>query len=447
MPATPTKETVLFIAPSAYPLGGVQTWLDYLLPGLESKGYRAVLALTSGLHHNVIEYLASHALTDIELISAPTGTTQGRVMALEQLILKVNPNITINVNIIDIYQAVNNLRQRGLSSTRLVTSIHGIQKDLFAGINSNSNIIDSVISTNRLTQKLINSTTGVQPGNSFYAPYGVEKTPFNHKKHSQNFTIAYAGRIEEQQKRINDLLQIFSLALDKIDNIKIIIAGSGEDTPELEKWLRREAKHATKIEYLGVINPSSMTREVYSKADALLLTSEWETGPIVAWEAMNNHVCLISSKYVGSVEEGSLIDGENCLLFDIGDVHEAVNKIQLVQNKQLRTKLTGNAKRLIETKYSHEKSIEAWATCLEKITSRTTKSYCQKTLLNLDNGRLNSLMYKTFGVKGVRFLERVRQLLRIHFKHENAGGEWPHSYPSNTINSIHLDRTINRHDK
>jgi len=437
-----TTKTVLFVAPSAYPLGGVQTWLDYLLPGLEKRGFNAVLALTSGQHHDVDKYLASHNLANVESLNAPTGTIQGRVEALEALIKRVGPDLVVVVNIIDVYQAINNLRQRGLSKLKVATSIHGIQEDLFGGINANASVIDAVITTNRLTQKLISETTEIEPSRSLYAPYGVALAQPAAKKNSDTLTIAYAGRIEEQQKRIADLLRIFSRVLNEIENVKIIIAGSGEDMPALKDWMALESQHANKIQYLGTIKPEQVASEVYQKADVLLLTSEWETGPIVAWEAMNHNVTLVSSRYLGHLEEGSLVDDENCCLFDIGNIDHALEKIHLVQEFKYRERLNANSKTLISSKYSHETSIAAWVECFENIFKTHTKPYSEYRTFTKDNGRLTSVLSALFNTKGVRLAESIRRHIGTRFDHQSAGSEWPHSYPEQTIHSVSLGRYI-----
>lgn len=447
MPTQSCQKTILFVAPSAYPLGGVQTWLDYLLPGLQDVGFHVVLALTSGKYHDVDAYITSHPFKNIEVISAVTGTSQGRVEALERLIIRVNPTITVNVNIIDVYQAVNNLRQKGLSKTHLVASIHGIQDDLFDGINSNANIIDAVVSTNRLTQSLINIATRVNADNSYYAAYGVKEEIGHVKKSSPEFIVAYAGRIEETQKNISDLLQIFSRLLAEISNIKIIIAGDGEDIGALREWQQKEVQHSEKIEYLGVIPPENVVTAVYQKADVLLLTSEWETGPIVAWEAMSQEVCFVSSRYIGSVEENSLLDGENCMLFDIGDVDEAVKKIHILQDKQVQARLVTGGKQLIQQRYTHAKSVESWLVCFESIAKKTPKIFSKNTKPYIDHGRLNSLVKLIPGSVGVRFAEKIRRVFGLRFIHTTAGGEWPHSYPDRTVESIKLDKYIDNREK
>ncbi len=49
----PAPPHLLVVAPSAYPLGGVATWLDDLVPGLERAGWRVTVGLTAGRHHDV----------------------------------------------------------------------------------------------------------------------------------------------------------------------------------------------------------------------------------------------------------------------------------------------------------------------------------------------------------------------------------------------------------
>ena len=39
------SRTLAIVAPSAYLLGGVQSWLDYLVPGLEFYGWEITIAL------------------------------------------------------------------------------------------------------------------------------------------------------------------------------------------------------------------------------------------------------------------------------------------------------------------------------------------------------------------------------------------------------------------
>lgn len=428
MPLMNQKPTLLFVAPSAYPLGGVQTWLDYLLPGLEKLGFNSVIGLTNGKHHDAQAYLQQHPFANFKLINNKSGTIQGRIESLEKLILEVNPDIIIVVNIVDTYQALNNLRQKKLSDARIVTSIHGIQDDLFHGIKHHAKMIDGVISTNKLTQKLLNAHC-INPARSFYSPYGVKQINAGKSHSPQKLTISYAGRFDEQQKRIQDLLLIFSRLLNESDDFNLLIAGDGENNPKFTQWLSKEKHHAHKINYLGVVAPENMVSEVYQKSDILLLTSSWETGPIVAWEAMNYGVCLVSSRYLGSFEEGSLINGVNCQLFDIGDIDEATTKVCQLIDPNVRKRLIQGGHKLISDKYSHSKSIASWANNFTKILNQNAIEYEDSIEQIVDNGRMSYAFKRCFGKIGLRLAEKVRRFTAISFDHHSAGSEWPHKYP------------------
>lgn len=430
---------IVFVAPSAYPLGGVQNWLDYLLPGLESRGFEASLALTSGEHHNVENYTQTHQIDRLEILENQSGTAQGRIHAIEKMLLKLRPELVVVVNIIDVYQAVNNIRRREDINLRVVTSLHGIDQTFFAGIRDNNSIIDAVVSTNRLTQRLINDSSGLSANRSMYAPYGVDlcdTSPEKLKGKPNGLTLAYAGRFDEQQKRFADALAIFARALAEIDDLSIIIAGNGPSLPSFEAWLDKRPQYSQRVRYLGVVKPEEVNVKVYKKSDLLLLTSEWETGPIVAWEAMSQRVCFVSSRYHGHIEEQSLVHRKNCLLFDIGDISGAVQQIKFASDLAQRTQINEQGLSLVKAKYTHTKSIDAWVQCFNEILDLTPRAYSPESVRSQDTGRATSVMFRLFGVAGLKLLERFRTAFGIRSAHVSAGSEWPHSYPNRYSDSI-----------
>jgi len=422
--SNPIKSVALFVAPSAYSLGGVQTWLDYLLPGIENHNYESWIALTKGQHHDVDAYLADHPFKNVVTLENKTGTLQGRINAIEDAIIKVQPDLTLVVNIADVYQAINNLRQRLATNTKVVTTIHGIHPGLIADIDLNHDVIDAVISTNKLTQKLINTKTGIDSFRSLYAPYGVATAVpvFND---NSNLKIAYVGRIEEDQKRINDLLKIFDGVLKELPNAEILVAGDGEDLSTFEAWLDDTGSPGN-VKYLGVLDPSTLNEKIYSQADILILTSHWETGPIVAWEAMSHGLLLVSSRYIGSTEESSLVHNENCLMFDIGDIDGAIAQIVRASDTKLRKQLAESGLDLVETKYSIEKSVAAWANCLDTVRKHETRAFNASVPKRVDKGKLTHVFESLLGDVGISISEALRRFLRRKFLHQSAGSEWPH---------------------
>jgi glycosyltransferase involved in cell wall biosynthesis len=356
----------------------------------------------------------------------------------------VKPDIILVVNIADVYQAVNNLRQKGTCDVRVVTTLHGIHPGLIDDIDHYHKSIDAVLVTNKLTQKLVLEKTRIEPSNVLYAPYGV--TILDHaqgsKKNEKSFTVSYVGRIEEDQKRISDLFIIFEELLKKHPDTTILIAGDGadKDMATLNQWLKKQAN--SKIHYLGVLSPEQLRSNVYHVSNVVLLTSHWETGPIVAWEAFQYDITLVSSKYIGCIEEASLVHGENCLMFDIGDNQQAVELLIQTRSKQLRQQLSQNSRSLLAAKYSIDISIAAWGAELQKVASRPAKRYCEQQKKQTDTSRILSALRPVLGEKSDRIYEYLHLFFRRAFKHHSAGGEWPHSYSSKNSKSSQLTHYI-----
>jgi hypothetical protein len=166
--------------------------------------------------------------------------------------------------------------------------------------------------------------------------------------------------------------------------------------------------------------PEELNRELYGWADVLLVTSFWETGPIVIWEAMAHRVAIVSSQYVGSGYEGSLRHGENCLLFPVGDAGEAARQLARLTDTALHDRITEAAYALVGERYTCERSVEAW--------DRAFRAILELPVPDLDNrrtqvpaaGRLDRLL-------GTGMAEAMRRALGVSFRHADPGGEWPHA--------------------
>jgi glycosyltransferase involved in cell wall biosynthesis len=415
--------TIMIIAPSAYTLGGVQTWLDYLMPGLRQLGWRVVLGLVSGRYHDVNAYLAVHPYDRaIPLVNA-TGSGQGRIDAIAKAVRAVGPDIVMVVNIIDVYAAILRLKKQSGGLPRVVATLHGLQSDFICDAKSYGGIVDGVICTNRLLQELIRDRSEIEPGRVLYAPYGVEiPGGLTLSKNTQELiTLAYVGRLERPQKRFHEVIEIFERALRNGLRVKLIVAGEG---PEMN-WFVGELEArgmSDHVDVLGELDQKDLAEDVYKVADALLITSSWETGPIVAWEAMAHGLVVISSKFIGSGKEGGLVEGCNCLMFDSGDIDSAVECITQLEDAKFRETLINNALSAVGNKYSRSKSIETWAEQLRTVMRLTpVRKHEWRIGSPRATGRLDRVL-------GVRIGEWVRKILGREFVHQEAGSEWAHTY-------------------
>jgi glycosyltransferase involved in cell wall biosynthesis len=233
--------------------------------------------------------------------------------------------------------------------------------------------------------------------------------------------IGFAGRLDQPQKRIHDVIAV-GTRLKKTDvAFELRIAGDGPERSSVEAEVKAQCLEDN-ISLLGSVAPNKMGETLYGHVNAMVVTSSWETGPIVAWESMALGIPLVTSRYMGSRLEGLLRDGENCLMFEVGDVEGAAAQLKrLAHERALRESLRGAAFETASRSLSHAASLDQWEHALRDIASR---SPVQASSLGFDphpvSGRLDRLV-------GFRVAQCVRRCCGIRSPASGPEGEWPHT--------------------
>ncbi|MGB5708323.1 MAG: glycosyltransferase family 4 protein [Arenicellales bacterium] len=411
---------ILIVAPSAYLLGGVQNWLDYLMPGLEKFGYEVVLGLTDGEHHRSADYLVAHPWTKAERIINPTGSRQGRVNAVSRKILDVEPDIVFSVNIGDCLEAISDLREKRQSAARLVMTMHGIEADYVGDLRYYEQVVDGVIYTNRLIKPLIQTYTALNSSRLFYAPCGVNIPNRMPVRDSKPHHIFWMGRFDQAQKRCLELPLIAQSLPSRDISWKLILAGDGPEECRLRQGF--DDIEVGRVEFLGHVPHKTLLRELLPTAGILLLNSSWETGPITIWEAMAAGVPVVTSRYTGSGVENSLEDQHNVSMFDVGDVRAAADCLQsLFHDTELRRRLVKNGFELVKQRYSISRSVDSCQRALRTIMALPPREdIALEAAEKPVQGRLDRWLGASKG-------EKLRRVLGRTWKHRSAGSEWPHA--------------------
>ena len=124
-----------------------------------------------------------------------------------------------------------------------------------------------------------------------------------------DYDMVFVGRMV-YQKNLHRLLQITRLIADEYPNIKVGIAGTGEDEQEL-KQLCTELKLDNNVSFLGYqSNPLKLLHD----SKLMVLTSRWEGTPMVALESMALGTPIISTPSDGMID--LITDGYNGYLSD-----------------------------------------------------------------------------------------------------------------------------------
>lgn len=429
---------LLFVAPSAYTLGGVQDWLSELIPGLREIGHHVVVAIPNDDHHNQENYNKFFPHLSTVSFSNQTGSALGRVKSLIRLLRAYPDHQVVSVNIGDLYNAVRFLRQKRQFHTRLIITLHALEAEYYSDIKNNSDIIDAVIATNKLSCAILTHQNINLAQRVFYSPYGVTIPSLPEKRPAplDILRIAWIGRFEQSQKRIHDLVEILT-NLDQLNlNYTLTLAGDGPEKryilTELSHWISNN-----KVSYIGRISKQELHDCVFSSHHALLITSSWETGPIVAWEAMASYLVVVSSRYIGMGLEGALKEDQTALLFNTGDTQAAAQQLVRLTNQDVYNSIATRAHTLVRYTYSKASSTANWDKTFQQIntlpmlTTSYSKAHFPQHLPPA--GRLDRIL-------GIYFAEHIRKLLGLRFKHPSPGSEWPHSLNRYQSNEVFLEQ-------
>jgi glycosyltransferase involved in cell wall biosynthesis len=422
---------LLFIAPSAYLLGGVQDWLYMLVLGLRERGHQVSVGVPDGIYHRLQEYNRNFPGLNAKGFINRTGSDAGRHQSLIAF-LRDNPaDLVVGVNIGNLYAAHAAIASRR-STSKLVMTLHAIDPDFFEEISTYASVLDGVITTNRLTEVLVKQMQAVPEQRVFYAPYGIVAGPEKTGGDEHRLRVAWAGRIENSQKRVSDLLPIL-VELDKSGrDYSLSIAGTGPCLDELRGQLGAWVQDGRVI-FEGLVQKQDMPKYLAAN-DIFLITSEWETGPIVAWEAMAAGMAIVSSRYVGSWLEKALIHDSTALLYPIGDAQEACRQLLRLSDLELRQKLCHQGRQMALSRYSSQASIDAWEHVFMQVMAleQRPKLGVVEPRSTPPSGRLSRLL-------GHRFAEWLRTVLPLKTRVPDAGSEWPHAMHSLVDKSAILD--------
>jgi hypothetical protein len=163
----------------------------------------------------------------------------------------------------------------------------------------------------------------------------------------------------------------------------------------------------------------------------VVITSLWETGPIVAWEAMGRGAVVVSSRYIGSGLEGALEDGKNSLLFEIGDVDAAAAALAtLARDPDLARRLRAGADELLQERFVVPVSVGHWDRCLRRALAQDERT---DGAILVRPRRASGRLDRWFGAG---FAESLREMTaRTPAGADDPGGEWPHSHNSERSDS------------
>ena len=189
---------------------------------------------------------------------------------------------------------------------------------------------DRVIAVSEFTRKILINRYGVDQSRCDVVYNGVEQTINNGTEKTRPVTppagikkdekvVLYLGRVT-MQKGPEYFIAAAKKVLEKMDNVKFVVAGSGD---QIERTIEQAAKAGigSKITFTGFLHREDV-RRVYEMADVYVMPSVSEPFGIAPLEAIAHNVPVIISRQSGVSEVL-----EHALKVDFWDTHDIANKI------------------------------------------------------------------------------------------------------------------------
>lgn len=156
------------------------------------------------------------------------------------------------------------------------------------------------------------------------------------------------------QKNFQEFVDIIASVKVHTPNIAAILVGDGNEREDIQTLVKKNDLCDT-IQMLGTRED---VPELLAASDLYLSTSRWEGMPLSVLEAMATGLPIVVSRVTGN---NDLIENnENGMVYSLGNVKEASEKIMLLyKNKELRMRLGNKARADAIQKYNIGRMVAA----------------------------------------------------------------------------------------
>lgn len=252
------------------------------------------------------------------------------------------------------------------------------------------------------------------------AKYIINPLTFNPKENKiakkENNLVLWVGRLDYFQKKPKDAIDIFKMVYAKNKDARMIMLGKGENEEQTQDVLT----HISMCDLDGVVENiyDNDVKKYYEKTSVLLMTSTYESAPMVLGEAMSFGLPVVSydMPYVEMLQEN---EGVVCIAQR--DMASAAQQITSILNdKEKRNKMGEASKKFID-EFSNQNPLTSWL----EIFKNLPKNKKQKTTDKNYNKIIEEIIYEhyTIGINEIKkgiippplsFFARAKRCLKVN---------------------------------
>jgi glycosyltransferase involved in cell wall biosynthesis len=350
-------------------LNGVNTFSAGLVRGLQDQGIEATLLITGSIWRDRKPLPWPSDLPVRRLPLPLVATFSARWRALRRFLEVRKPCIYLPNHDV-LHSAVTPV----LSSAIGVIGIaHSDDPQHYEHVRRLGPWCNAVVGVSVAISKRLRTMSELNGIPTFYIPYGVgtsdepaaeqqdgtSSVP-GAENDNHTFSILYAGRLEQAQKRVGDLAHILHAVHQRGVPARLTVAGEGSARGALRKALDARGLGGH-VRWLGTVAPSSMAR-LYRSHPVLLLPSAYEGLPLAVIEAMI-HGCIPVVSAITSGIPDLIENGVNGFCVSIGDYDGFADRIAaLAGNAGQREIMAAAARATITGDYTLKAMIQRYTT-------------------------------------------------------------------------------------
>lgn len=406
----------LILYPSAIAACGIGTWVESLAAALPARGWDVTVGLAWGARfHDPAKVESFRPNLKTIRMDGRTGTEEGRIQAVMRTIRAVRPDIVILTVLDSAFEAVRRLRYAGDFSFRLVAVNHGNLSVHAASIKQNRDVIDLIVCVSRLSYYVMLAFANGSENNLIkHIPNAVQIPAKRINIKHEVFRVGYVGRLGND-KRAGDITPFFKALHSKMQEVEMWVAGKGEQESEIAIL---SDEYPARFKYFGELDHHTLEQHFYPKLNLLVHFSPSEAWGFSIAEAMSYGVVPVTSDFRGLRADGLVLEGENGLVFPVGDVERAGDLAAgLLADRERLQRMSAAAAAHIRNHFSLDVFGAQWAEALEAGLALPALPRPSRPA-SLDAKGPLGLPWPIW--------ERCRRIMGLQIAHASAGEEWPH---------------------
>lgn len=403
---------LMFLTQTHTVWGGMEWFVHHLAERLKARGWGVYAGLVRGARYSdPAKYAAAHPhLLAIEM-DAREGTEAARRNSVIRAVRRVEPDVVIPIGIGASLDAMRVLKNTGFRGT-FVVPVLSLFEEFLANVAEYADVIDLAVPNSRLLERYL--IRHFDSARVRYVRQGVPHALQPRAPRGAPLRIGIVSRLEESSKRVLDFAAVARL-LDGT-NLDLHVFGDGPDHGRLFEALEGRA-----IDH-GFLPTEELYRKAYPILDVLLFFSPTEGSPNSLYEAMQNGVVPVSSRFRGARAEGILREGENALLFDVGDATAAAAHVRSLAADRARLDEMSAAAAETVHGYTDDDMYDGWIEIIENAQPVSHRPLAPRSIAAA--GRLERARIPAF------LSRRLRRIIGSGVRHRSGWEEWPGSQPA-----------------